>query len=270
MSGAPARRHVEGSEGSELQALEVRVRLRAALVEWLLHGMEDVNDRLACFLRNPGRLGAVHLTRVLSESALTYEAWKEPRAVPERRARVAQLLGLSASVEDAALLRALMAEVHQAFRAFQASPEGREARRRYEELLEACEAANVLPIVPGHDTGPMLAELARVGLAYEKDFTRSLLVDPRILSVGLTPEDCSASPLMAGGQSVSQVGALVAHVRSLNPRLTNGQVRKLLLRTSLPDGRCALRKSQGPSEVERVKAFARQLLRFQVVELSFG
>jgi hypothetical protein len=269
MSGAQAQRQVEGGESCERQAREVRARLREALVERLLIGMQDVHDRLARFLKNPGRVGAVHLTLVLSESSVTHEVWKEPSTVPERRARMARTLGLSPEVDDASLLRALMADVHQAFVDFQASAAGREARRRYEELLAACEVADVLPIIPAHDTGPMLAELERVGMVPEKDFTRSLLVDARILSVAPSPEDCSASPLMIAGPSVSQLGALVAHVRSLNPRLTNRQVRKLLLRASTQDGKNAPRKSLGQAEVERVLEFTRQLLRFQVVELLF-
>jgi hypothetical protein len=269
MSGALAQQKVEGGESSQRQSQEIRARLREALGERLLSGMEDVHDRLTRFLRNPGRLGAVNLTLVLSESSITHEVWKEPSVVPERRARMAHALDLSAEVDDAVLLQALMAEVHQAFVEFHASASGRQARRRYEELLADCETANVLPIIPAYDTGPMLEELKRVGLAYEKEFTRSLLVDAQILSVALTPEDCSANPLMIAGQSVSELGAIVAHVRSLNPRLTNRQVRKLLLRVSSGDGKNALRKSLGQTEVERVKEFTRQLLRFQAVELLF-
>jgi hypothetical protein len=270
MSVALAHQQVESAEGSGArhQASEIRVMLRAALVERLLHGMEDVQDRLARFLKNPGRLGAVNLNLVLSESSITYEVWKEPSTVPERRARMAQTLGLSAGVEDAALLRALMAEVHQAFVDFQASAPGREAFQRYDALLATCEKANILPIVPAHDTGPMLDELARVGIPHERDFTRSLLVDPRLVLVGLSYEAGSSTHTVIAGQSVSELGALVAHVRSLNPRLTNHQVRKLLVRASM-DGTSLTPKSLGQAEVERVKEFTRQLLRLQVVELLF-
>jgi hypothetical protein len=256
MSVALAHRQVESAEvsGARAQASEVRAMLRAALVERLLSGMEDVEDRLSRFLKNPGRLGAVNLSLVLSESSITYEVWKEPSTVPERRARMAQTLGCSAGVDDGSLLRALMAEVHQAFVDFQASAPGRAALQRYDALLESCEKANILPIVPAHDTGPMLAELTRVGIAHERDFSRSLLVDPRLVLVE--------------GQSVSELGTLVAHVRSLNPRLTNHQVRKLLVRASM-DGSGIARKSLGQAEVERVKEFTRQLLRLQVVELLF-
>jgi hypothetical protein len=270
MSVALAQRQAEGTEGSgaENQALELRARFRDALQQRLLGGMEDVHDRLTQFLKNPGRLGAVNLSVVLSESSITYEVWEEPSTVPERRARMAQALGLSPAVDDASLLRGLMAEVRQAFVDFQASAAGREARRKYEEVLQACETANVLPIVPGHDTGPMVAELARVGIRHELEFTRSLLVDPLLVSVGLTPEEGSATQIMLAGQSVSQLGALVAHLRSLNPRLTNRQVRKLLLR-ACTDWKSALRKRLGQTEVERVQEFTRQLLRLQVVELLF-
>lgn len=270
MGVALAHGQVESAEvsGARDQASEVRGMLRAALVERLLSGMEDVQERLSRFLKNPGRLGAVNLSLVLSESSITYEVWKEPGTVPERRARMAQTLGFSARVDDGSLLRALMAEVHQAFVDFQASASGRQALQRYDALLEACEKANILPIVPAQDTGPMLAELTRVGIAHERDFTRSLLVDPRLVLVGLTYEEGASPHTVVAGQSVSELGALVAHVRSLNPRLTNHQVRKLLVRASM-DGAGIARKSLGQAEVERVKEFTRQLLRLQVVELLF-
>lgn len=266
MNGAQAQRD---GEMNSTQAEQIRAMLREALVERVAGGLEDVLERLFEFLKNPGRLGAVNLSMVLSESSVTYEVWEEPSAVPERRARMAQTMGLSPEVDDATLLQAVMAQVHQSFVEFQNSPRGRAARQRYEELLSACERMDVLPIIPAHDTGPMVAELERLGLPVEKEFTCSLLVDARILSVAVSPEECSASPLMIAGQSVSQLGALVAHVRSLNPRLTNRQVRKILLRASTTDDKKPVRKSLGQSEIERVIEFTRQLLRFQVVELLF-
>ena len=93
MSGAQAERYMDGSE-----------MLREALVERLLRRMEEVNGRLERFLKNPGRLGAVQLSVVLSESALSYEVWREPSAVSERRARLSQSLGLSPAVDDASLV----------------------------------------------------------------------------------------------------------------------------------------------------------------------
>lgn len=256
-------------ETSGNPAQQILAMLREALVERLVGGMEDVHERLFQFLKNPGRVGAVNLSMVLSESTVTYEVWQEPSTVPERRARMAQSLGLSPVVGDATLLRALMAQVHQAFVEFHNSAKGREVRQRYEELLTACEHKDVLPIIPAHDTGPMVAELERVGLPVEKEFTCSLLVDARILSVVETPEECSDGPLMIAGPSVSQLGAIVAQVRSLNPRITNGQVRRILLRASTTEDRKPSRKNLGQSEIERVIEFTRQLLRFEVTQLMF-
>lgn len=240
MSGAQAEQHVDSGEN-----------LREALMERLLRRMQEVNGRLERFLKNPGRLGAVQLSVVLSESALSYEVWREPGAASERRAHLAQSLGLSPTVDDAALLRALIAQVHQAFVEFQARPAFATVRRLYQELILACEVVDVLPILPAHDSGPMLAELERVGLPVEKEFTRSLLADERVLSVALTPEDCAA----------------VAHVRSLNPRLTNRQVRTLLLRAAPQEGRNPQRQRPGLTEIEQVRGFTRHRLRFQVAEL---
>ncbi|PTL76237.1 hypothetical protein [Vitiosangium sp. GDMCC 1.1324] len=253
---------------SRRQSLEDRAKLRAAIVDRLLHGMKDVHGRLSNFLKNPGRLGVVNLTLVLSESSITLELWKEPSAMPERRARMAQVMGVPPEADDATLLRALMAEVHQAFVEFQASRPGRELRQQYEEVLQGYDAANVLPVVPGHDTGPMLAELARVGIAHEPDFSRSLLVDPRLLAVGLGPEEGTTTQVMVSGLTVSQLGTLVAHLRRLNPRLTNKQVCHLLLRAST-DLRTTSRKALGQAEVDQVQELARQLLRLQGVELLF-
>lgn len=247
---------------------EGRARLRATVEERLLQVLRDVQGRLAAFLKNPGRQGAVNLPLVLSESSVTYELWKEPAANPEHRARLAATLGIAPDADDASLLGTLMAEVHQAFVDFQTSRPGGEARRQYEEVLQGFERANVLPIVPGHDTGPMLAELARLGMTHEKDFSRSLLVAPQLLAVGLNPEEGSTSHVMVAGLTVSQLGTLVAHLRNLNPLLSNRQVRQLLL-LAATDLKKAIRKSLGQAEVDRVQELARQHLRLQVVELLF-
>lgn len=228
----------------------------------------DLQSRMVGFLKMPGRPGSVTLSVVLSESSVTYELWKEPALVPECRARLAQTLGVAPEVDEASLLRALMAEVHQAFGEFQASAPGRDARKQYEAVLQAYAAANVLPIVPGHDSGPMLAELARLGLPHERDFSRSLLVDPLLLAVGLGPEEGSDSQTMVAGLSVPQLGTLVAQVRRLNPRITNRQVGQLLARAAT-DPRSASRKCLGQAEVEEVCERASRLLRLQVVELLF-
>jgi hypothetical protein len=255
-------------QGHPARAPEPRAQLRAAIRERLLHGLTELQGRLTGFLKMPGRPGSVTLSVVLSESSVTYELWKEPALIPECRARLAQTLGMAAEAEEAALLRELMAEVHRAFEEFQASAPGREARKQYEAVLQGYAAVNVLPIVPGHDSGPMLAELARLGLPHERDFTRSLLVDPLLLAVGLGPEEGSASQAMVAGLSVSQLGTLVAQMRRLNPRLTNRQVGQLLVRAAT-DPSSANRKCLGQSEVEQVRERASQLLRLQFVELLF-
>ncbi|QRK07411.1 hypothetical protein JQX13_46575 [Archangium violaceum] len=273
MAAAPElsrERKVVGREdsGAERQALESRAKLRAAVMDRLLAGMKDVHARLSQFLKNPGRLGVVNLSLVLSESSITHELWKEPGATAEGRAHLARMLGLDPALDEASLLQAVMAEVHQAFVDFQASRPGQEIRQQYEAVLQRYEAVNVLPIVPGHDTGPLLAELARLGIAHEKDFSQSLLVDPRLLAVGLSAEEGSTQQVMVAGLTVPQLGTLVAHLRRLNPRLTNRQLCQLLLLAST-DLKNASRKLLGQAEVEQVQELARQLLRLQAVELLF-
>ncbi|MBM7112444.1 hypothetical protein [Archangium primigenium] len=257
----------EGPNAAQL-ALEGRARLRAAVLERLLNGMKDVHGRLAKFLKTPGRLGVVNLSLVLSESSLTYELWKEPSGVPERRARMAQTLGVPVEASDAQLLHALTVEVHQCFEEFVSSRPGREIRAEYEAVLEGYEAAGVLPVMPGFDTGPMQAELTRVGLPHDKDFARSLLIDPRILAVGISPDDGVPPQVMVAGLSVAQLGTIVAQLRRLNPRLTNTQVLNLMMLAST-DIKKAMRKAIGQSEVDGVQDMARQLLRLQAVELLF-
>jgi hypothetical protein len=256
------------SASARREAVEGRAKLRAALLERLAEGMADVEGRLSQFLKNPGRLGVVNLSLVLSESSLTYEVWKDPSTVPERRARMALTLGVDPAAEDALVLAALMAEVHEAFVAYQASPQGREARQRYGAVLQSYDAIKVLPVVPGHDTGPMLAELARVGLEHRPEFSRSLLVDPLLLSVGLAPDEGSDTQVMVAGLNVPQLGTLVAHLRRLNPRMTNRQVCQLLL-LATTERKTGGRKFFGEAELELVQEFARRLLRLQVVELLF-
>jgi hypothetical protein len=243
-----------------------RAKLRAAVVERLLYGMNDLQGRLLQFLENPGRQGVVSLGLVFSESTVTLELWNESGANPEHRAHLARTLGVAPEADDASLLRAVLPEVHQAFVDFQASLPGRECLRRYEEVLQACEEANVLPVVPGHDTGPLLAELARLGIAHGKDFSRSLLVNPLLLAVGLHPEEGSDTQVRVVGLNVPQLGALVAQVRGLNPLLTNRQVRQLILRAT-KDLRNANRKNQLQAGVDRrAQEMARMRLRLQAAE----
>ena len=94
----------QGQAISAREAMEGRAKLRAAVLDRLLLGMKDVHGRLAKFIKNPGRLGVVNLSLVLSESSLTYELWKEPSTVPERRERLAQTLGVSNALGDNFLL----------------------------------------------------------------------------------------------------------------------------------------------------------------------
>ncbi|WP_225409900.1 hypothetical protein [Stigmatella hybrida] len=247
------------------QALEGRAKLQAALAQRIQAGMQDVLGRLTKFIKSPGRLGVVNLTLVLSESAITYELWKEPSSVPARRERMALTLGFSPATDNATLLQELMNIVHQAFVDYQASRPGKETRAQYEEVLKAYDKANVLPIVPGHDTGPMLAELAGLKMTAPESFSRSLLVDPLLLAVGLNPDEGSDTQIMVAGLNVAQLGTLVAHMRRLNPRLTNKQVRQILLNAST-DLKTMGRKLMGNMEVEQVQHMARQLLKLQAVE----
>ncbi|SEK25635.1 hypothetical protein SAMN05444354_101114 [Stigmatella aurantiaca] len=247
------------------QALEGRAKLQAALAQRIQAGMQDVLGRLTKFIKSPGRLGVVNLTLVLSESAITYELWKEPSSVPARRERMALTLGFSPAADNATLLQELMNIVHQAFVDYQASRPGKETRAQYEEVLKAYDKANVLPIVPGHDTGPMLAELAGLKMTAPESFSRSLLVDPLLLAVGLNPDEGSDTQIMVAGLNVAQLGTLVAHMRRLNPRLTNKQVRQILLNAST-DLKTMGRKLMGNMEVEQVQHMARQLLKLQAVE----
>lgn len=262
-----SRERVAGREDSsaQRQALEDRAKLRAEVRERLLQGMLDVHGRLSRFLEKPGRLGVVNLSLVLSASTVTRELWKGASGGASARQSLARSLGVGPEASDAALLRSLMAEVHEASVEFQASPSGREARQRYEEVLQRYEEVRVLPVVPGHDTGPLGAELARLGLTPPPDFTRSLLVSPRLLAVGLAPDEGTASQVMVMGLGVSPLGGLVAQLRRLNPRLSNPQVLQLL-RLASTDLKSQQRKALGQAEVEQVQGYARQLLRLQAVE----
>ena len=258
----------ESAANAAKQALEGRAKLHAAVHERLLNGMKDVHGRLAKFIKSPGRLGVVNLSLVLSPSSLTFELWKEPSAVPERRARMAMTLGVSPESNDAFLLRALIEEVLQCFQQFEASRPGQEIRAQYVEVLEAYEAAGVLPVMPGFDSGPMQAELTRLGMPHDKEFARSILMDPHILGVGISPDDGVEPQVMVAGLTVAQLGTIVAQLRRLNPRLTNRQVLNLMLLAST-DIKRGMRKSLGKAEIDNVQELAKQLLRLQGVELLY-
>jgi hypothetical protein len=253
------------SQNSAKEAAEGRARLRVAILNRIHRGLTDVEQKLSNFLNNPGRQGVVTLPIILSESTVTHEWWKGATAVPEDRAYLALVLGEPASVDDGTLLRALRDEVHQAFVEFQRTPPGMEARRLYEAALQKYEAARIQPIIWGHDGGPLLEECARLGLPCERDFTRSLLVSEWMLAISQSPDEGSKTQVMVAGLNLSQLGALVGHLRRLNPMLSNAQLRALLLRAST-DMRLSLRKALGEREVEQVQELARQLLRLRAVE----
>ncbi|RKH56437.1 hypothetical protein D7W81_33895 [Corallococcus aberystwythensis] len=247
------------------QALEGRAKLRVAVLHRLHRGLTEVEGKMSAFLANPGRQGVVTLPVILSESTVTYEWWKSANALPEDRAYLAQVLGEPGSVDDATLLGTLREEVHLAFAEFPRTPQGLEARKGYDAVLQKYEAARIQPVIAGHDTGPLVEECTRLGLPCDKDFTRSLLLSPWMLAISQSPDEGSKTQVMVAGLTLPQLGALVGHLRQLNPLLSNAQLRMLLLRAST-DMKLALRKVLGQQEVEQVQALARQLLRLQAVQ----
>ncbi|CAM4440021.1 MULTISPECIES: hypothetical protein [Corallococcus] len=253
------------SSDAAKQAMEGRAKLRIAVLHRLHRGLTEVEGKMSAFLANPGRQGVVTLPVVLSVSTVTFEWWKSANAVPEDRAYLAQVLGEPGTADDATLLATLRAEIGQAFAEFPRTPQGVEARKLYDAVLQKYEAARIQPIIAGHDSGPVVEECARLGLSCEMDFTRSLLLSPWMLATSQSPEEGNATQVMVAGLTLPQLGALVGHLRQLNPLLSNPQLRALLLRAST-DKRLALRKVMGLQEVEQVQELARQLLRLQAVQ----
>ncbi|ATB29958.1 hypothetical protein [Melittangium boletus] len=244
---------------------EGRRRLRAAIMDRLGRDMADVLQRLDGFLTsaNTSRSGIVNLSLVLSESFVAQELWKEPRRSPEARARLEHALGLGPQTDPATLVRTLVTEVHQAFGDFRESRPGLEARQRYEDMLARYERCGVVLVMAGHDSGPMHDELQRLGVTAEPDFTRSLLLDERVLAVGPGSARGAPSQVMVAGLSTTQLGMVVAQLRQLNPRLTNRQLRHVLA-TVLNEVRAEQPRTLGRAQVERLQELARQLLRLQV------
>ncbi|QRN96245.1 hypothetical protein JRI60_45735 [Archangium violaceum] len=252
--------------GAERRAVMGRAQLRAAVVDRLVRGLTDLQVRLSDFLKSPARRqGVVSLSLVLSESSVTHELWQEPMSTPEGRMRLIQMLGLPLETDDGSVARVLVDEVRQAFKDFHASVAGRKCRQEYAELMRRFEEANVLPVVAGHDTGPMVAELTRLGVRLERDFTLSLLVDPHTIAVGFLPDEGSATQVMVTGLNAQQLGALIAQMRRLNNRLSNRQVRILLHRLTF-DVVKECRRSLGQAEVRHAQELALQHLRLQAYE----
>ncbi|NVJ26232.1 MULTISPECIES: hypothetical protein [Myxococcus] len=256
----------EGSSEDARAALEGRAKLRAAVVERLVRGLTEVEQKLAAFLENPGRQGVVTLPVVLSESSVTYEFWKLVSVEADDRNFLCHALGLPVSTDDAPLLMTLRDEVHAAFGEFHHSPEGKQARAGYEAVLARYETARIQPVISGHDVGPVAAECARLQLPCGLEFTRSLLLSPLQLAVALSPEEGTAKQVMVAGLTLPQLGSLVGHLRRLNPMLNNSQVRQFLL-LAATDIKNALRKPLGDAEVERVQELAKQLLRLQAMAM---
>lgn len=250
------------------QALEGRAKLRSLVMDLLLGGMNEVCEQLRLFLESPHQLGVVNLAQVLSESSVTLELWKSVLTHAEHRMLLVQSLSLSSGVSDPELLRALMAEVHESFVEFQKGLPGREVRKRYEALIQGCEAIQVLPVVVGHDMGPMLAELDRLGLRVSLDFVRTLLLHPSVLAVGFSSGN-DGPQVLVSGLEVLDLATLVAQLRQLNPVLSNRQVLNLMSLVTT-DLKLQRRKALGMFEVEEVQEFARQLLRLQFVRRLCG
>ena len=249
---------------SIVAAPTAREQLRAAVADRLQKDSLEMMNRLSEFLADPDRAGVAQVSLVLSESALTSDLWKAPRQVPEARAHLGRTLELPSDVDDAGLLRALMAEVHTAFEEFEDSRAGHEFRARYDALLQHFDLLDVMPLVLGHDVGPMLQELARLGIECPSGFARSLFIEPRTLGVvPPTQEEVAEGQVLVSGVSLSQLGMVVAQMRQYNPTLKNRQVRSLFGR-ALIDGE--ERKSLGRAEVQWLHDSARQLLRLQYVE----
>lgn len=200
---------------------------------------------------------------MLSESVVLQELWREPRGSAQQRARMIHSLGLPAETDDAALLNTLVDEVRQAFCDFLESSQGLAALNAYDELLARYEQAGLMLVVGGHDSGPLLGELARHGVKVDAAFTLSLLFEPRVLGVGAG----SAAPgqVLVAGLNPAQLAQAVAQLRQLNPRLTNRQVRQVLL-SVLGEMRGEAPRTLGHAQVERMHELARQLLKFKALE----
>jgi hypothetical protein len=273
-SAAPGAR--QGAKAAGREQSEGRERLRLAIQDRLGRDLADVSTRLRELLSTAGRSGLVNLSLVLSESFVAQELWKEPRRSPEARDRLLFALALPPRTEPGVALGALVSEVHQAFTEFRASRAGQEAFAHYQELLGRFEQAQVLLILAGHDGGPMREELQRLGVTAPPDFTRSLLLDERVLAVGPSPGapapgpqlptflgDPPVGPVGVAGLSTTQLAMVVAQLRQLNPRLTNRQVRHVLARV-LQEVRADEPRTLGRAQVERMQELARQLLRLEV------
>ncbi|MFY1826528.1 hypothetical protein ACN47A_11490 [Myxococcus fulvus] len=245
---------------------EGRARVRAAVMDRLMRGYADLEAKLSQFVQAPGRhQGVVTVPIMMSESSITLEFWAVAAGTPDDRAFLAEVLGVPANVDDAYLVELLREEIHLAFDVFQRSEPGKQARAAYEAVLTRYDAARIQTVIEGHDSGPMVSECARLQLTCEPAFTRSLLLSPLQLAVARFADEGSATQVMVAGLTLQQLGSLVGHLRTLNPLLSNAQVRNLLFRAST-DLKLALRKPLGDAEVERVQELAKQLLRLQAVE----
>ncbi len=241
---------------------EPHEQLRAAVVDRLTRDTANFLGGFRRFLEGPERQGIANISVVISESTVTQDLWKEPRQNPEARAHLARTLGLAGDVDPAALVGALVAQVQQAFVEFEQSPGGVSFRAEYDALLEQCEVLGVSVILLGHDVGPMVPELARLGVPVERAFARSLLIDPRVIALVPASPELVEGQVLVSGASVSQLGTLVTQMRQLNPLLTNRQVRTFFSRV-LTEG--TERKSLGHAETELLRDWSRQLLRLHAV-----
>ena len=265
VGGAAWKPAVVGGAARKLQVVppvDPRTQLRAAVVERLARDTENFLKGLAGFLDSPECAGLANVSVVVSRSTVTQDLWKDPRQSAPAREHLARTLGLAAEVDNATLMGALLAQVDLAFEEFEASARGQEFREGYGVLLERCDALGVMPVLLGHDVGPMVPELARLGVPLRPDFARSLLIDPRVLAlVPFSPELVEGQVLVSGA-SVSQLGALVTQMRQFNPVLSNAQVRAFFAR-ALTEG--TERKLLGRAEIEQLHDWSRQILRLQFV-----
>lgn len=255
-------------------SLEERVAHRAASF------LDSTSDAMESVLALDGGVDVINQSQSISPVRIADEMWREVQFDPEKKADLADELGLPRDAEDAEILQALVDTVDGVF---EESEEIAEAKARYDGLSDKLEARGILHVVTAGNTGRFLDRLDRMGVDYDSDFTDSVLFNDNVIVVAAanggaedgiavfsTPSDHVDVAIdgtdieVVGGLdqngtsfAAPQVTALIAEMRRINPDLTNDQIRDIIARASTDTDATDREEGAGILDPDRALLLAR-------------
>ncbi len=258
-------------------SLEERVEHRAVSF------LDSTSDAMERVLGLDGGVDVINQSQSISPVRVADEMWRAASGDPEKKADLAEELGLPRDAEDGEILQALVDTVD---RVFEESGEIAEAKERYDGLSDRLEERGIMHVVTAGNTGRFLDTLDRRGVTYDGDFTDSVLFNDNVLVVAAanggaedgiagfsTPSDHVDVAIdgtdieVEGGRDADgtsfaapQVTALIAELRRINPDLTNDEIREIIAEASTDTAATDREEGAGILDPDRALELARESL----------